>query len=64
MITKKPEPQLQKPDAKANEFAARYAALCQEYGLQIQPQVFFKQQIDDTFTIGAQLAVVPAQANA
>lgn len=67
MTAKKPLiPPVQKPDetARIQEFSARYGALCQEYGLVIQSQIFFKQQIDGTFTIGAQLGVVPLKAEA
>lgn len=40
------------------QFVEAYNRLCQESGFALQAQVGLKQQIDGTFTIGAQLAIV------
>lgn len=53
----------QQPDTKKlADFMAEYEALCKKYGLSIRPQIFFKQQIDETFTIGASLTVISLES--
>jgi hypothetical protein len=46
------------PKRTPQEFAEAIGRLCQEYGYDMVPQLTWKQQIDGTFTIGVQLAVV------
>jgi hypothetical protein len=43
-------------------FLVVFNKLCQEYGITIQPELGFKQQIDGTFTITVRLKVIPLPA--
>lgn len=39
-------------------FAEEYKALCEKYGMEIRGTMYFKQQIDGTFTIGAGITLI------